>query len=120
MQDFVSNTLLPQLNDGDWVILDNAKIHKSEEFKALFAGTGVRPVYLPAYSPELNPVCITCRKNCAVARTYVVTSSKPLLPLVGVTLVGMNDGGICKSHLQSVQFYCLSNCIVQLYKCTAR
>ena len=44
---------------GDILVLDNAKVHFAESIKAvaeaLLYATGVEMMFLPAYSPELNP-----------------------------------------------------------------
>ena len=38
------------------MILDNAAIHKSEETKRLIEGVGSKLMFLPPYSPDLNPM----------------------------------------------------------------
>jgi transposase len=47
------------LRNGDVLVLDNAKIHKAEamlpHLMDVLETIGVRIIYLPAYSPELNP-----------------------------------------------------------------
>ena len=44
----------PQKNSV--LILDNASIHKSFQFYELMAITGIKIEFLPAYSPDFNPV----------------------------------------------------------------
>ena len=53
---YVQNVLIPTLRPGDVVILDNLSPHKNSETIRLIeqAGAGVR--FLPAYSPDLNPI----------------------------------------------------------------
>lgn len=48
--------LLPALRPGDVVILDNASFHKDPELQIMAEAYGVRLIYLPAYSPDLNPI----------------------------------------------------------------
>jgi transposase len=48
--------LCPSLNEGDYVILDNASIHKSDEVYDIADSFGINIIYLPAYSPDLNPI----------------------------------------------------------------
>jgi transposase len=48
--------LIPELKPGQVVILDNASFHKSEESKRLIEGAGCKILFLPAYSPDLNPI----------------------------------------------------------------
>ena len=57
---WVANTLLPRCNrfpaERSVVVMDNASFHYSERMRALFDAFGVKLVYLPAYSPDLNPI----------------------------------------------------------------
>lgn len=48
--------LCPQLEFGDFVVLDNASIHKSEEVFDIAKEFGVNIIYLPPYSPDLNHI----------------------------------------------------------------
>ena len=41
---------------GQVVIMDNATFHKSEKTKRLIEEAGCQLVYLPVYSPDLNPI----------------------------------------------------------------
>jgi transposase len=53
---YVEHFLLPHLNPGKVVILDNASPHKCEEAMELIEQTGAKVVFLPPYCPELNPI----------------------------------------------------------------
>jgi len=44
------------LNEKHIVVMDNAAIHKSEKTRELIANTGATLLFLPPYSPDLNPV----------------------------------------------------------------
>jgi transposase len=46
---------LQGINSGR-IILDNASIHKSSDLCTLFTGFGIELCFLPAYSPQLNPI----------------------------------------------------------------
>lgn len=48
--------LLPNLTSGQIVILDNASFHKSPLLAIEAAKYGIKIIYLPAYSPDLNPI----------------------------------------------------------------
>ena len=48
--------LLPELKPGQVVIMDNATFHKSLETKRLVEGAGCQVLFLPPYSPDLNPI----------------------------------------------------------------
>lgn len=53
---FVEQVLVPELQSGDVVIMDNLSSHKRQRIRELIEGTGARLVFLPPYSPDLNPI----------------------------------------------------------------
>ena len=53
---FLRVDLLPQLLPGSVLVLDNASIHKGGNIERLATGAGCRVLYLPPYSPDLNPI----------------------------------------------------------------
>lgn len=53
---YVGQVLLPTLRPGDMVIMDNLSPHKSDPTLALITQAGARVLFLPAYSPDLNPI----------------------------------------------------------------
>lgn len=53
---YVAQVLCPELREGDLVILDNLCIHKTPTLDRLLAARGAAVRYLPAYSPDLNPI----------------------------------------------------------------
>ena len=48
--------LLPELQPGQVVIMDNASFHKSQDSQRLIEQAGCRILFLPPYSPDLNPI----------------------------------------------------------------
>lgn len=48
--------LIPELREGQVVIMDNASFHKSQETKRLIEQVGCKVLFLPPYSPDLNPI----------------------------------------------------------------
>lgn len=53
---FVTEALVPTLRTGDVVVLDNLSVHKSATAQRAVEEVGARLVFLPAYSPDLNPI----------------------------------------------------------------
>jgi transposase len=53
---FVTHVLCPSLREGDIVIMDNLSPHKSGPTIELIEATGAEVLFLPAYSPDLNPI----------------------------------------------------------------
>lgn len=48
--------LVPELEIGDTVIMDNATFHKSEKTKKIIQDAQCNLIFLPPYSPDLNPI----------------------------------------------------------------
>lgn len=53
---WLENFLVPALKPGQVIIMDNAAYHKSEKTKKLIESVGCRLLFLPPYSPQLNPI----------------------------------------------------------------
>lgn len=53
---FVRKYLVPWLRPGDVVVMDNLNSHKMKCVREAIEAVGALPVYLPTYSPELNPI----------------------------------------------------------------
>jgi len=53
---YVEQQLVPVLEPGDIVIMDNLGSHKSDTIRQLIRAAGARLRYLPPYSPDLNPI----------------------------------------------------------------
>ncbi len=53
---FLGTTLLPTLAKGSVLVLDNWSVHHGEEVRELVDAAGCELLYLPTYSPELNPI----------------------------------------------------------------
>ncbi|NSM56356.1 hypothetical protein HET73_01860 [Wolbachia endosymbiont of Atemnus politus] len=60
--------LIPILKPGQTIVLDNASFHKSERTKELIENAGCKILFLPPYSPDLNPIehfWFACNKKSA-------------------------------------------------------
>jgi transposase len=53
---YIGEVLCPTLKQGDIVIMDNLAVHKSPQVTALVQTAGAEVRFLPAYSPDLNPI----------------------------------------------------------------
>ena len=53
---FLEQALCPKLKPGDVVVMDNLSVHKVERVRARIEGTHAELLYLPPYSPDLNPI----------------------------------------------------------------
>lgn len=48
--------LLPRLQPGDVIVIDNASFHRSQYIEDVVAQAGCELWYLPPYSPDLNAI----------------------------------------------------------------
>ena len=53
---FVDQILAPSLRPGDRVVMDNLSSHKSQGVRRRVQEAGAEVVFLPPYSPDLNPI----------------------------------------------------------------
>lgn len=53
---YVEKVLLPTLKPGDLVILDNLGSHRGKAVRRAIRKAGARLIFLPKYSPDLNPI----------------------------------------------------------------
>ena len=73
---FLLQVLIPVLNPGDVLFLDNAGAHKAQRIQAILRKFNIRALFLPPYSPEYNPIELAWSKikerlRTAGARTRV-------------------------------------------------
>jgi transposase len=53
---YVEHFLAPSLSEGQVVVLDGLGAHRTEKVRELIEGQGADLVFLPSYSPDLNPI----------------------------------------------------------------
>ena len=56
IETYVQQVLLPTLQPGDIIILDNFSVHHTAGVTRLFTEHGGRVLFLPAYSPDFSPI----------------------------------------------------------------
>lgn len=54
--DYLREILVPALRPGDLVVMDNLSAHHTKGVDDLLRSAGAIPLYLPPYSPDLNPI----------------------------------------------------------------
>ncbi len=55
-EDWFENMLLPELPKGTVIVMDNASFHRKKQLILLAQTHGCKLIFLPPYSPELNPI----------------------------------------------------------------
>lgn len=83
---YLKNVLCPELKPGDTVIMDNLSTHKGAEVEALIKAVGASVRYLPAYSPDLNPIENAFSKLKAQLREKQARSDEVLIKAVAESL----------------------------------
>ena len=53
---YLKETLLPTLRPGDIVVMDNMRSHHVKAVRETLEAKGMKVLYLPPYSPDLNPI----------------------------------------------------------------
>jgi transposase len=73
-QAFVQHVLTPKLRPSDLVVLDNLSSHKRPRIAELIRAAGAELVYLPPYSPDLNPIELAFSKVKQALRSLAARS----------------------------------------------
>lgn len=77
-QAYVKEVLLPTLQEGQIIILDNLSAHKNPEIIEMLGEAGVEVIYTPPYSPEWNPIEWAWSKIKSFLRTFAARSLEDL------------------------------------------
>ena len=80
---FVQHVLGPTLRPGQVVVMDNLPAHKHRKIRRLLAAHQCRLWYLPAYSPDLNPIELAWSKLKTFLRAAKVRLGSVLEQAVG-------------------------------------
>ena len=83
---YVEQVLCPWLRPGDIVVMDNLGPHKSEPTLLLIAAAGAEVMFLPAYSPDLNPIEKMWSKVKQALRSAEARDQESLIRAIGVAL----------------------------------
>ena len=78
---YLKETLIPTLRPGDVMVMDNLRTHHIQAVGELLYTAGADVLYLPPYSPDLNPIEKLWSKVKAILRKLPVRSPE-MLPAV--------------------------------------
>jgi transposase len=85
-QAYVREILVPTLRPNDIVVMDNLAPHKNDQTLALIAAAGASVRFLPAYSPDLNPIEMMWSKIKALLRAAQARTHSELLTAIAHAL----------------------------------
>lgn len=80
---YVEQELVKTLRPGDTVIMDNLSSHKHSGVRQAIEAVGAELIYLPPYSPDLNPIELAFSKLKALLRRAAVRSVTELENTIG-------------------------------------
>jgi transposase len=83
---YAAHLLAPSLRPGDVVILDNLAAHKGASVRETIARAGASLLYLPPYSPDLNPIEPVFAKLKALLRKAQARTRDDLWTTIGALL----------------------------------
>jgi len=97
---FLVRVLVPKLRPGDIVVLDNVGAHRTAEVRRLIQVSGARVVYLPPYSPDLNPIELCWAKLKAHLREFGARTRAALDHAIkrAMDLIGADDASAWFTH----------------------
>ena len=85
-QTYVREFLCPALRPGDVVIMDNLGPHKNQATLNLITQAGAQALFLPAYSPDLNPIEKMWSKVKNFLRSVEARTQAALIEAIGAAL----------------------------------
>jgi transposase len=83
---YVEQILAPTLKRGDIVVMDNVSVHKVAGVREAIEARGAMLLYLPPYSPDLNPIEQFFSKLKAILRKAAARSIDNLWAIIGSCL----------------------------------
>src|SRR5687768_3854648 len=97
---YVQSVLVPTLRSGDVVVMDNLTAHKRPQIKRMIERAGAIVLYLPPYSPDLNPIEMIWSKVKALLRTIAARTVDALHDAFGQAFAAVTPADIlgCFRH----------------------
>ena len=95
---YVEQMLAPALSPGDVVVMDNLAAHKVAGVREAIQAVGASVLYLPPYSPDLNPIEQLFAKLKAMLRSAAARSKDALWTTIGQALDAFPEHE-CRNYL---------------------
>jgi transposase len=102
---YVRRVLVPELQHGDIVIMDNLPAHKVAGVREAIAAAGARLLYLPPYSPDFNPIEQAFAKLKALLRKAAARTIPDLWAAVAEALTAFKPHE-CKNYFEAAGYEC--------------
>jgi transposase len=97
---YVEDVLAPVLRPGDVVVMDNLPSHKHPRVRAQIESAGAAVLYLPPYSPDLNPIEMVWSKVKRLLRSAAARTVEALHDAFGAAMAAVtaDDVAGCFRH----------------------
>ena len=99
-QIYVEQVLVPTLRPGDIVIMDNLGSHKGKAIRRLIRAAGAKLLFLPKYSPDLNPIEQAFAKLKHLLRKAAARTVEAICAAIG-DLLGAFTPGECANYFKN-------------------
>jgi transposase len=96
---YVEQVLVPTLRQGDVVIMDNLRIHKIAGVREAIDAVGAKLLFIPPYSPDLNPIEMAFSKLKTLLRAKAIRTVDALWNALG-GLCGNFSPGECANYFR--------------------
>ena len=100
---YVEQVLCPTLAPGDVVVMDNLPAHKGNAVESAIEATGARLLFLPAYSPDFNPIENAFAKLKALLRKAAERTVEGLWTAIG-KLLGAFTPAECANYFAAAGY----------------
>jgi transposase len=100
---YIETQLAPTLAPGDIVILDNLSVHKSAKAEAILRARGAWMMFLPQYSPDLNPIEMAFSKLKAHLRKAAARTFDALIEAIG-DICALYDPIECRNYFKAAGY----------------
>jgi len=88
---YVTQVLIPALEPGAIVVMDNLSAHKSPSISAMFEAAEIELWYLPPYSPDFNPIEMMWAKVKGSLRSACARTQDSLLKAIAAALAEITE-----------------------------
>ena len=99
---YLKEILLPTLRPGDIVVMDNMRSHHVKAVREILESKGMKVLYLPPYSPDLNPIEKMWSKMKAILRKWKIRCLEQLPDAIERALA-------CVSQLDCLHWFLASD-----------
>ena len=103
---YVEQFLAPALRPGDVVVMDNLPAHKVAGVETAIRAVGASVLYLPPYSPDLNPIEQVFAKLKTMLRKAGARTKDALWAAIGLIIEAFTTDE-CQNYLTAAGYECV-------------